>query len=339
MTSVIAFRLQPGQDLKQEICRITEQEKISAGCILSTVGSLSRAVLRFAGRGEGMTLTDDYEILSLNGTLSPDGVHLHLTIADENGQVLGGHLLDGCIIRTTTEIIIGVLPDLAFHRELDPATGYRELVVTRKKLLEHSVQPPDTQYPTPNHPTTEQPPHPLPLERGGDGEGTPNGEMPPAPQSPNTGYPLAGDPIPNTQPPTLYILHTDGASKGNPGPSGIGIALFKADDMQNPVAAFGEYLGQTTNNVAEYKALLRGLKEALLRGVAQIEVRTDSQLMAQQVAGKYKVNAPQIVPLHTEATKLLSRFAKARVVYVPREQNSLADKLANQGVAEGTSRR
>lgn len=136
-----------------------------------------------------------------------------------------------------------------------------------------------------------------------------------------------------------YILHTDGASKGNPGPAGIGIALFKEEDLENPVVALGEPIGATTNNVAEYKALIRGLREALLRGVERVEVRTDSQLMAQQVSGKYKVNAPQILPLHAEATQLLKRFAVARVRYVPREQNSLADKLANQGVEQGKGNR
>jgi len=131
-----------------------------------------------------------------------------------------------------------------------------------------------------------------------------------------------------------FILHTDGAAKGNPGPAGIGIALYAAGSSE-PIAAFGEYLGETTNNVAEYKALLRGLNEALLRGVEDIEARTDSELMARQIAGRYKVSAPQIIPLHAEARRLLSRFARASVVYVPREQNAMADKLANQGVAAG----
>jgi ribonuclease HI len=135
----------------------------------------------------------------------------------------------------------------------------------------------------------------------------------------------------------LYILQTDGAAKGNPGPSGIGIALFKGSDTTEPIAAFGEYIGETTNNVAEYKALIRGLKEALERGADRIEARTDSELMARQIAGRYKVNAPQILPLHQEACRLLARFEKASVVHVLRGKNALADKLANQGVAAGKS--
>lgn len=135
----------------------------------------------------------------------------------------------------------------------------------------------------------------------------------------------------------LFILHTDGAAKGNPGPSGVGIVLYKGSDTTEPIAAFGEYIGETTNNVAEYKALIRGLKEALERGADRIEARTDSELMARQIAGRYKVNAPQILPLHGEACRLLSRFEKASVVHVLRGKNALADKLANQGVAAGRS--
>ncbi len=138
---------------------------------------------------------------------------------------------------------------------------------------------------------------------------------------------------------TLFILQTDGAAKGNPGPSGIGIVLYKGSDTTEPIAAFGEYIGETTNNVAEYKALIRGLKEALERGADRIEARTDSELMARQIAGRYKVNAPQILPLHQEACRLLSRFEDAAVVHVLRGKNALADKLANQGVAAGKNPR
>lgn len=96
-----------------------------------------------------------------------------------------------------------------------------------------------------------------------------------------------------------------------------------------------EYAGRTTNNVAEYRALIRGLREALLRGADRVEVRTDSELMARQIAGRYRVTSPQILPLYEEASSLLARFAAAKVVHVPREQNALADRLANQGVAAG----
>ncbi len=134
------------------------------------------------------------------------------------------------------------------------------------------------------------------------------------------------------------ILHTDGAAKGNPGPSGIGIVLYRdGDENGEPVAAIGEYIGVATNNVAEYKALLRGLSEALLRGAGRIEVRTDSELMARQVQGRYKVGSPLLIPLHAEAKALLARFDEAKIVHVLRGKNALADKLANQGVAQGRS--
>ncbi len=131
-----------------------------------------------------------------------------------------------------------------------------------------------------------------------------------------------------------FLVHTDGAAKGNPGPAGIGVVLYKGDSSSEPVAVIGEYIGETTNNVAEYKAMIRGLSEALLRGAETVEVRTDSELMARQIEGRYKVGAPQIVPLYEEARRLLGKFARARVTHVRREQNSLADKMANQGVAE-----
>lgn len=130
------------------------------------------------------------------------------------------------------------------------------------------------------------------------------------------------------------ILQCDGAAKGNPGPAGIGVVLYQNNENE-PLVALGEFIGNATNNVAEYKALVRGLSEALGRGADTIEVRTDSELMARQVQGRYKVNSPQLAPLHAEATALLGRFASAKIVHVLRGKNALADKLANQGVAAG----
>ena len=129
------------------------------------------------------------------------------------------------------------------------------------------------------------------------------------------------------------IIHTDGASKGNPGPAGIGGALGR-DGEAEPFATLAEKIPDTTNNVAEYKALLCGLKAALSHGAESVEVRTDSELMARQIAGKYAVKSADILPLFTEARSLLARFESAHVVHVRREQNALADKLANQGVKQ-----
>ena len=127
------------------------------------------------------------------------------------------------------------------------------------------------------------------------------------------------------------VIHTDGACKGNPGPAGIGVALWR-DGEPEPFATLAEKIPDTTNNVAEYRAMLRGLQEALLRGADEIELRTDSELMAHQLNGKYAVKSPDLLPLFTEAKGLLARFQSAKIVHVRREFNALADKLANQGV-------
>ncbi len=132
--------------------------------------------------------------------------------------------------------------------------------------------------------------------------------------------------------PIKIILHSDGAAKGNPGPAGVGVALYHSGESE-PFATFAEYIGETTNNVAEYRGLLLGLHEALLRGADEIEARTDSELMARQIEGRYQVKSPDLITLYEEAKRLLSRFDKAKIVHIPRAQNSLADKLANQGVA------
>lgn len=134
--------------------------------------------------------------------------------------------------------------------------------------------------------------------------------------------------------PVKFLIHTDGASKGNPGRAGIGVALFR-DGETEPFATVAEAIPDTTNNVAEYTALLRGLQEALLRGADQVEVRTDSELMARQIAGAYAVKSADLIPLFADAKKLLARFDSAKVVHVRREYNRVADALANQGIAAG----
>ncbi|MCB9856119.1 MAG: DNA-binding protein [Phycisphaerales bacterium] len=124
-----AFRLAPGDDLKSAIVANATQLDAGAACILSAVGSLSTARIRFAGRPEYDEIVGDLEIVSLVGTLGPDGPHLHLAVADADGRTIGGHMGDGCIVRTTAEVVIGVLPGMTFRRVLDPKTGYRELSI------------------------------------------------------------------------------------------------------------------------------------------------------------------------------------------------------------------
>jgi ribonuclease HI len=126
------------------------------------------------------------------------------------------------------------------------------------------------------------------------------------------------------------ILWTDGAARGNPGPAGIG-ALLKTPSGEI-LAADSAYLGEATNNVAEYKALLMGLSRALALGVRRIEIRADSELLVKQIKGQYRVKSPGLLPLFQAAIQLLARFESSRLVHVRREQNSEADRLANAGI-------
>lgn len=124
-----AVRLHPHQDLKAELDKWAKTEAVTAACVLTCVGSLRQATLRFADQPEGTKLTGKFEIVSLTGTLSQDGSHYHITIADGNGRCFGGHLLAGCPIYTTAELVLAVLPDYRFLRQLDPQTGYDELAI------------------------------------------------------------------------------------------------------------------------------------------------------------------------------------------------------------------
>lgn len=125
----IAVRLRPGADLKAELLALAARERVRAGWVLTCVGSLSRARLRLAGGTEHATWQGPFEIVALTGTLSQDGSHLHLAVADHQGRTLGGHLAEGCIVRTTAEVVVAADDRLLFGREHDPATGYDELVV------------------------------------------------------------------------------------------------------------------------------------------------------------------------------------------------------------------
>jgi predicted DNA-binding protein with PD1-like motif len=126
---VIACRLHPGDDLRGELERLTRERALAAACVLSAVGSLKRAAIRYASEPFVSVLDGSFEIVSLTGTLSPDGPHVHIAIADENGIVIGGHLGPGSLVRTTVELVIGVLEGAQFSRALDAQTGYRELQI------------------------------------------------------------------------------------------------------------------------------------------------------------------------------------------------------------------
>jgi predicted DNA-binding protein with PD1-like motif len=125
----LSLRLRPGQDLKVELDQLVEEHQIEAACILTCVGSLTTAALRFANQETVARLDGHFEIVSLTGVMSRHGSHYHIAIADEKGTSYGAHLLDGCKIYTTAEIIIGIITDCSFQRTFDPQTGYPELEV------------------------------------------------------------------------------------------------------------------------------------------------------------------------------------------------------------------
>jgi len=125
-------------------------------------------------------------------------------------------------------------------------------------------------------------------------------------------------------------LHTDGASRGNPGEAGLGVIIYGAEGQK--LLEVSEYLGFTTNNVAEYRALLRGLEEARNLGATEVEIFTDSELLARQINGQYKVKNSGLIPLYQKAKELLSQFAAAQVTHVRRELNKEADRLANLAI-------
>jgi predicted DNA-binding protein with PD1-like motif len=125
----IALRFAPGTDLRSALEAVLAQHGAQAGYVMQGIGSLSEARIRFAGMDALAELDGDLELLTLGGSLSPDGVHLHLSVADAQGHVTGGHMGPGCIVRTTAEVLVALLPDYRFSREIDPASGFKELSI------------------------------------------------------------------------------------------------------------------------------------------------------------------------------------------------------------------
>lgn len=127
------LRLKPGQDLKQEIFSYLQTHKIEAGWIVTCVGSVTQYHLRFANMPEGSKATGHFEIVSLVGTVSINGSHLHMSVSDSTGKTIGGHLLDSNIVYTTAEIVIGEGKQLIFTREKDGSTPWEELQIKPKQ--------------------------------------------------------------------------------------------------------------------------------------------------------------------------------------------------------------
>ena len=128
-----AFRLKPGHDLFDEIERFIAEHEIQAGCVLCSVGSLTYAIIRLANHKFLSEYDGHFEIVSLTGTVSINGSHLHISISDGDGQTIGGHLVAGCKIYTTAEIVIAAFDDVIDKRELlKDDSGYEELVVYKQ---------------------------------------------------------------------------------------------------------------------------------------------------------------------------------------------------------------
>ncbi len=132
---VFALRLKPNEDLKKSLTDFVNKTQLKSGFILTAVGSFQQVTIRFAGHPYGQAFKSLFEIISLVGTLSPNGLHLHLAVADASGKIIGGHLMNGCIIYTTAEIIIGSSEDLKFIRSFDRETGYNELEVIDRNCV------------------------------------------------------------------------------------------------------------------------------------------------------------------------------------------------------------
>jgi len=126
------------------------------------------------------------------------------------------------------------------------------------------------------------------------------------------------------------VLHVDGGARGNPGPAAIGVVVSDADGAL--ITTLSDTIGETTNNVAEYRALLRGLELAVEHGAREVEVVNDSELVARQLTGAYKVKHPAMQELHREALAALGRFDRWSIRSVPRAQNAEADALVNEAL-------
>ncbi len=124
-----SIRLTPAMDLKKSLLTFLKKNKIRAGAILSAVGSLTHAEIRLANANKAKKVKGPLEVIHLNGTVSMNGVHLHISVANSKGSMIGGHLLEGCLIHTTCELVILEITNQSFLRSPDAKTGYNELVI------------------------------------------------------------------------------------------------------------------------------------------------------------------------------------------------------------------
>jgi ribonuclease H / adenosylcobalamin/alpha-ribazole phosphatase len=137
--------------------------------------------------------------------------------------------------------------------------------------------------------------------------------------------------------PLKVLVEADGGARGNPGPAGWGAVVREADTGQILLER-AEAIGIATNNVAEYQGLIAGLRAAADLGATEVEVRMDSKLVVEQMAGRWKIKHPGLRPLAAEAAALVRRFEKVTFGWVPRERNRDADRLANEAMDEARHR-
>ena len=131
----------------------------------------------------------------------------------------------------------------------------------------------------------------------------------------------------NTSKVTIY---TDGASRGNPGPSAIGVII--KDETGKTIATISKRLGSTTNNQAEYRAIVAGLEKAISLGARQVTLKSDSELVVKQLNGLYKIKNAALRPLYQEVVRLTGSLESFSISYIPRSQNAAADALANRAL-------
>jgi predicted DNA-binding protein with PD1-like motif len=129
---VLPVRLNPGEDVRHQLRQLIQREQLTAGWVMTGVGSLRQVALRLA---DMVTIEDDFEIIAISGTLARSGIHIHLAVADPKGTMLGGHLLPGCLVADegTVELVVGTDDGWRFERTPDPVTGFDELVIENLK--------------------------------------------------------------------------------------------------------------------------------------------------------------------------------------------------------------
>lgn len=128
-TETAILRLDPGDDIKQSLENFAKKYKVKSGCLLTCVGSIKNVRLRFAAQPKIDSLQGPFEIVSLTGTVAETGVHLHIAFSDSQGNTRGGHLENGTTVFMTAEIMITVIPDITFKREIDVKTGFSKLLI------------------------------------------------------------------------------------------------------------------------------------------------------------------------------------------------------------------